>query len=193
MSSKSQKKTKGRGIKEEVAKAEEKVRKGAVKVEKEIKKETKRATERRPRQVLTRPPGKAPEAVVVARHEAGMVTRAGRGFSFGELSGVGLAPRTAMMWGVRVDHRRRSVLEGNVSSLKTWHSHHGTVAKVETEAKKLGEVLEKAGKEVEKEAAAVEKEAVKVGKKVKREAKKAEEAVKEKVEKPKARPKKDKA
>lgn len=192
MSSKPQKKAKG--VKEEVAKAEEKVRRGAAKLEKEVKEGTKGSSERRPRQVLTRPPGKAPEAVVVARHEAGTVTRMGRGFSLGELSGVGLAPRTATVWGVRVDHRRRSVLEGNVSSLKTWHAHHGTAAKVGTEAKKLGEVLEKAGREVEKEAATLEKEAIIVGKKVKKEAKKAEEAVKEKVEKPKARPKKkDKA
>ncbi len=65
-----------------------------------------------------RPAGKAPVAMVESRHETGMVTRPGRGFSLGELSGAGVNPRLAASWGIRVDYRRRSVLDGNVKSLK---------------------------------------------------------------------------
>lgn len=154
-----------------------------------------------------RPEGKAPVAIISSRHGTGMVIRQGRGFSLGELSGAGLAPRLASTWGARIDYRRRSVLESNVASLRNWggeltsaKKHEGRVKKVEEELVKAGkeveEEVEKGVVEVEKEAAKVEKEAAKVGKEVKKEAAKAEKAVKAKVPKPKAKakpkPKKEK-
>jgi len=141
-------------------------------------------------ETLVKPSGRVPEAMVAARHGTGMVTRAGRGFSTGELSGAGLDPRLAARWGARIDLRRRSVLDGNVGSLKAWHSQAGAKPRVAGEVRKIEEEVEKAGREVKREAAAAKKEAARVEKAVKKEVKRAEKAVKEKVEKPKARPKK---
>jgi len=147
-----------------------------------------------------RPAAKAPEAVVSTRHGTAMVTRLGRGFSLGELSGAGLAPRLASDWGARIDYRRRSVLESNVALLRGWGGHLASPKKHEGRVKKVEEELEKAGKEVEeevvkgvtkveKEAVKVEKEVKKAGKEVKEETAKAEKAVKAKVPKPKAKAK----
>lgn len=163
----------------------EEVEEGVKKVEKKI--------ERRPKVTAPKPAGRVPVAMVIARHGTGTVTRSGRGFSFGELSGVGLAPRVAANWGVRIDPRRRSVIEGNVNLLRGWQSHPAHMAKVEGEVKIIQRGLEKAGKEIEKQGIAVEKEAVKLEKAVKKEVKKARKAVKKKVEKPRGRPKKKKS
>jgi ribosomal protein L13E len=164
------------------------------KVEKEVVKEAKKiekGVERRAKPKLqhARPSGRTPLAMVTARHGTGTITRLGRGFSPGELSGGGLPPSLASKWGVKVDQRRRSVLEGNVMALKSWHST-GAKATVEREAKAIGEEVKGAGEEAERELVVAAKEVVKAEKAVKKEAKKAEKAVKEKVEKPKARPKK---
>lgn len=169
-------------VKEEVKKLEKATVKEAKKAEKAVEHRLGRPMVR-----PSRPTGRVPQAMVTARHGSGMITRSGRGFSLGELAGVGLAPGLAAEWGVRIDARRRSVLDGNVASLKTWHATAGTRERVEHEAKKAEQELAKVGKEVEKEAVAVEKEVVKAAKK---EVKRAEKAVKEKAEKPKARPKK---
>lgn len=148
-----------------------------------------KTSERPPREAPKRPSGRVPEAMVSSRHGTEMVTRPGRGFSFGEISGAGLAPRLATNWGVRIDARRRSVLDGNVDSLKGWASHAATTKKVEGRVKKVEEELVKVEKEVEKEAVEVKKEVAKVEKTVKKEAAKAEKAVK-KAAKPRAKPKK---
>jgi ribosomal protein L13E len=172
---------------EEVVKVEREIKKEAELVEKAVKGKIERPKE------PSRPSGMVPRAMVVARHGTGTVKRRGRGFSLGELLRVGLAARLATKWGVRIDYRRRSVLDGNVSSLKAWRAPARIEARVEGEGKNLEEELEKAGREVEKEAVAVEKEVVKVAKEVKKEAKKVERVVKKKVEKSKGRPKKQKA
>ena len=168
-------------VEEEVKKVEKAVVKEARKVEREVERKA-------PRHQQPRPSGRVPVATVRSRHGTTMITRPGRGFSLGELSGGGVPPGLAAKWGARIDSRRRSVLEGNVSALKAWHATSAR-AEVEHEAKVVEEKLEEAAKEVEKGAEAVEKEAVKAGKAVKKEVKKAEKAVKGKVEK-KPRPKK---
>jgi large subunit ribosomal protein L13e len=155
-----------------------------------------------------RPAGKAPEAMVSSRNGTDMIVRLGKGFSMGELDSAGLPPRLASKWGLRLDSRRRSVLQGNVDSLKGWGSHAGlekravgAAVKIEEELEKVEEEVKeevvKAEKEVkkeavkvEKEAVKVEKEAVKVEKGARKEAGKAEKAVKAKLEKPKAKKKK---
>lgn len=160
----------------EVKKAEKAVVKEAKRVEKAVERKAEKKA------VPQRPSGHVPTAMVTARHGLGTTTRAGRGFSLGELSGGGLPPGLAAKWGVRIDLRRRSVLDGNVSSLRAWNKK-GAGAKIEREAKRVEGELEKVGKEVEEEAVEVEKEVVKG-------VAKAEKAVKRKVERPKARPKK---
>jgi large subunit ribosomal protein L13e len=148
-----------------------------------------------------RPAGKAPEAMVSSRNGTDMIVRLGKGFSMGELDSAGLPPRLASKWGLRLDSRRRSVLQGNVDSLKGWGSHAGlekravgAAVKIEEELEKVEEEVKeevvKAEKEVKKEAVKVEKEAVKVEKGARKEAGKAEKAVKAKLEKPKAKKKK---
>jgi len=130
-----------------------------------------------PKQPPMLPRGRPPEAVVVARRGTGVVTRQGRGFSVEEVSGAGLTLGLASRWGLRVDPRRRSVLETNVNSLKRWGSHRAPVKKLEGRVRKVEEELVKAEKEVKKEAAEVEKEAAKVEKEVKKGARRAEKAV----------------
>ena len=168
-------------IEEEVKKAEKAVVKEAKKVERSVA--GKAARKSRP----LSPTGRVPGAVVMSRHDGAMVTRPGRGFSLGEFSGAGVAPRLAAKWGAQVDLRRRSVLDDNVGALRAWHAT-GAKARVEREAKAVEQEVEKVGREVKKEAVAIEKEAVKAEKAVKKEAKKAEKAVKKEAKK--ARPKK---
>jgi len=153
----------------------------------------KREGERAPKEAPKRPVGRAPEAMIMARHGTGVVTRLGRGFSKGEVAGAGLPPRLASSWGARIDERRRSVIEGNVALLKHWGGSLVAPKKTEGKAKRLEEELEKAEVEVEKEVEKVEKEAAKVGKEVKKEATRAEKAVKAKVKKPRPKAKKKKA
>jgi len=145
------------------------------------------------KQTQVRPTGKPPEAVVVARHETGVVTREGRGFSMGELAEVGLAPRLASGWGLRLDVRRRSVLQGNVTSLRQWGALAKPGKKAEGRVKKVEEELVKVEREVEREvgkgAAEVEKGVAKAEKEMKKKAVKAEKAVKARA-RPKAKAKK---
>ena len=158
--------------------------------QKKTKVEKKPEAAKAPKVTAVRPTGKTPEAMVSSRHGTGMVNRLGRGFSTGELSGAGLSPRLATNWGVSLDVRRRSVIQGNVDALRTWGGHATRNARVEGRVKEVEEELEKVGREVKKEAAKVEKEVVKVEKEVKEEAEKAEKAVKRRVAKPKAKAKK---
>ncbi len=154
------------------------------------RKSVKKAEPKAKKSPPERPKGRAPEAVVVSRHGVGVVTRPGRGFSMGELSGAGLTPHLASHWGVRLDVRRRSVLQGNVDSLKSWGSPAGPGVRAEGRVKEIEEEVVKAGKELRKEAAKVEKEAVKVEEEVKEETTKVEKAVRRRVAKPKSKPKK---
>ena len=119
-----------------------------------------------------------------------MISRQGRGYSLGEVAGAGLNPRLAVEGGVRVDVRRRSILQGNVESLKEWSGRHTAAKKPTGRIKKVEAEVEKVVKEVEKEAAEAKEEVVKVEKAAKKEAAKAERAVKAKVAKPRAKPKK---
>jgi len=67
------------------------------------------------------PKGPPPVALVNTRHHGGMIERAARGFSPGELSASRLSFEKAKRWRVPLDPRRRSVLDGNVERLKNWH------------------------------------------------------------------------
>ena len=127
-----------------------------------------------------KPSGKAPEPMVTSRHGTKFVTRQGRGFSMGELSGAGLSPNLASNWGLRLDLRRRSVVDSNVLSLRSWSSHPGTVKRAEGVTKEIEEEIEKVGRGVKKEAVKVEKEAEKVEREVKEEAVKAKKVVRRK-------------
>ena len=127
-----------------------------------------------------KPPGKPPEAMISSRHGTGFVVRLGRGFSMGELAGAGLPRKLASNWGVRLDLRRRSVVESNVDSLRSWSIHPGVKRRADGVAKEVEEEVEKVGREVKKEAMKIEKEAEKVEREVKTEARKAEKAVKRK-------------
>ncbi|MDE1858439.1 MAG: ribosomal protein L13e [Thaumarchaeota archaeon] len=167
-----------------VKEVEEEVEKAAQSAKREMKKVEKPVKGRATRASLGRPRGRAPEAMVMSRHETEMVSRRGKGFSLGELAGAGVAPRLAAKWGASIDPRRRSVIEANVGSLKEWRSH--AVPEAVKEPKAVEAKVEEGVKKVEKEAVAVGKEAARV---VKKEAKKAEVAAKGKAEK-KPRPKK---
>lgn len=154
------------------------------------KKSEPKAVPRAPKEAPKRPEARVPEATVLTRHGIGMITRKGKGFSMGELSGAGLRRGMATEWGVAVDVRRRSVLDGNVESLKKWRSHSGQELKVEGKIREVEEELEKVEMEVKKEAVEVKKEVAKVEKELKKEAAKAEKAVRAK---PKSKPKKKSA
>ncbi len=78
------------------------------------------------RQEIKKPSGHIPIATVISRHGTGMINRAGKGFSMGELSSADLPVNLAGNWGVPRDFRRRSVLEPNVQSLKKWFTVHHT-------------------------------------------------------------------
>lgn len=142
---------------------------------------------------MSRPSGRAPVATVVARHGTGMVTRAGKGFSLGELAEANIVPRIASKWGARLDGRRRSVIQANVTSLKNMGSHAVRAERPATEVKKVEEEVVKVEKKVKKGAAEVKKEIVKIETKAKKETTKAAGKVKKKAQKPsKARRKKKK-
>jgi ribosomal protein L13E len=178
------------GAAEEVEKEVKKVEKAVVKEAKKVEKAVERKA--KPKVQHQKPAGRVPLAMVTARHGTGTITRQGKGFSPGELAGGGLPLSLAAKWGVKVDERRRSTLEGNVAALKSWHTSGAKVA-VEREAKAVEEELKGAGEEAEREVVAAAGEVAKAEKAVKKEAKRAEKAVKEKVVKPKARPKKKKS
>ena len=138
-------KAKKKVTKAEVVEEAEKVEKA---VEEEVEKEVKRverAVDRsaeRPKAKAAGPVGRAPVAAVLARHRGGTISRHGRGFSFGELSSAGLSAAAAAKWGARVDYRRGSVVEGNVSALKGWASSQAAAVKAE---RKSGGQRERAG------------------------------------------------
>src|SRR5207245_8263129 len=66
------------------------------------------------------PKGPPPLAMVNARHAGGMIERAARGFSLGELSASALSFERAKRWRVPLDIRRRTALDGNVTRLTSW-------------------------------------------------------------------------
>jgi ribosomal protein L13E len=87
---------------------------------------------------VAKPKGQAPLAVVNIRHEGMMKQRQARGFSNGELSGAGFSIHEASRLGLAMDIRRRTVLEQNVESLRSWFTpskpvpaHKPPVAKAE--------------------------------------------------------------
>ncbi len=150
------KKTKKAGAKAEVVEEVEKAEKA---VKKELKKiEKADAAPKRQKVKEPSPAGKAPTAAVYSRHGSLMVSRDGRGFSVGEISGAGLVPGRVSGWGARVDYRRRSVLESNVSALRSW-SPPRAAAKAEPE--KAVAKIEHAGEAVVEEAEKAVKKATK--------------------------------
>ncbi len=166
------------------------IKKAETAVKKDVKKLAKEAEGRRPKKTgHPGPAGRPPVALVSSRHGGEMVSREGRGFSFGEISGAGLAPAVASKWGLRVDTRRRSVIDGNVASIRGWAAHPSIAGRAKGEAEGVEGGMEKAGKEVEKEAEKVAVVAEKAVKKAGKEIKKTEKTVKERAEK-KPRPKK---
>jgi len=64
--------------------------------------------------------GPLPEATVTSRHIDSMHERPARGFSFGELAAAGVPLNAARREGLSLDIRRRSVVDGNVETLKGW-------------------------------------------------------------------------
>lgn len=72
---------------------------------------------------LARPKGPTPSVEVSVRHGGEIFMRAGRGFSFGELSDAAVPLILAKRWHVPVDLRRRSVLDVNTQALKRWYEH----------------------------------------------------------------------
>jgi ribosomal protein L13E len=134
------------------------------------------------------PTGAPPAAVVEVRHDGRMMRRQASGYSRGEVAQAGLNFSLARRWGLLVDDGRRSVLDGNVASLKKWYpqTKKTTEERVEGEFRKIEKAVakevRKAEKEVKKEVGKAEKQIEKAGKGVESEAKKAEKEV-EKVEK----------
>ena len=121
------------------------------------------------------PRGRVPSAQVSARHDGEMVSRHGRGFSWGEVKGAGLELHRASDWGLLVDRRRRSVLQNNVEMLKGWASSVKAAPPKPRAIEKVEKKLEKVEEEAKKEASAVKKEAKKVEKKAAKVAKEVEE------------------
>ena len=156
--------------------------------QRKVKGEKKDRPAKTPEPKHVKPSGRAPDAMVTTRHGTGVVTRLGRGFSLGELAGAGLSPNLAAKWGVMLDPRRRSVIDTNVASLKSWGAQPSATRRVERRVKEVEEEIEKAGKELKKEAVKLEKEAGKVEREVKEEAVKAEKSVRRKA-KPKRKAK----
>jgi len=125
----------------------------------------KKAEERPKRTVKEKvlmPAGAPPSATVETRLDGRMMQRQARGYSLGEVSQAGLNFRSARRWGLLVDDRRRSALEGNVASLKKWSlgTKKTTEKKVAGEARRIEMAVEKEVRKVEKEVKKVEKEVV---------------------------------
>ncbi len=142
-------------------------------------------------EIGSRPKGPPPIAMVNARHAGGMMERAARGFSLGELSASILSFERAKKWRVPLDVRRRTALDGNVTRLTSWLQ----VAKPRAE-KPTVEIVLKAEKPSEPEKPKEEEKPVEVAKLkaqrgVRRKEPKKEKPVKEpKKEKPVKEPKK---
>jgi ribosomal protein L13E len=133
-----------------------------------------------PRPEVSKPTGHVPTATVSSRHGADLVMRPGRGFSLGEIESAGVHLHTAKTWGLPLDIRRRSVLEGNVTSVKKWVAHPKSAGSQEGEVKRIEEEIVKLEKEVKKEVAKVKKEVKKVEKEVAEEVEKVEKPVRSK-------------
>ena len=84
--------------------------------------EQKTEKQAKAKKTAARPTGRTPQAMVVSRHGPDLVSRGGRGFSYGEMSGAALPVRLADLWRVPMDVKRRSVLEPNIRSLRAWYS-----------------------------------------------------------------------
>jgi len=112
------------------------------------------------------PTGPVPASTVMSRHSGEMVARNSKGFSRGEVNVAGLPFYLARRWRLPMDPRRRSVLEGNVASIKAWAPHASAAKRVEGEVKRLEENLGRVEKEVKREAKKLEKDAVKAEKEV---------------------------
>lgn len=55
---------------------------------------------------------------IQAQVKSGKRSRAGNGFSVGELEKAGISIRDARQQGIRVDIRRKTVHDGNIATLK---------------------------------------------------------------------------
>ncbi len=103
------------------------------------KKEKAEPTEARSKTVWLRPKALAPFATITSRNGPDTMERMGRGFSMGELEGASMPRLLALRWDVPTDTRRRTVLGGNVETLKKWFSgakKAEKTAKVEAEPRK---------------------------------------------------------
>jgi len=129
------------------------------------------------------PKGPPPLAMVNTRHAGGMIERAARGFSLGELSASALSFERAKKWRVPLDIRRRTALNGNVTRLTSWLH---VVAKPKPE-KPTVETAVKAKKQPEPERPREEAKPVEVAKPKARRGLRREEP---KTEKPAKEPKK---
>ena len=129
------------------------------------------------------PKGPPPLAMVNTRHAGGMIERAARGFSLGELSASALSFERAKKWRVPLDIRRRTALDGNVTRLTNWLH---VVAKPKPE-KPTVETAVKAKKQPEPERPREEAKPVEVAKPKARRGLRREEP---KTEKPAKEPKK---
>jgi ribosomal protein L13E len=127
----------------------------------------------------SKPTGAPPSAVVEVRHGGRIMQRQASGFSRGEVAQAGLNFGLVRRWGLHIDDRRRTSLEGNVVSLKKWAPQTTKT----TDERVKGEVR-KIERAVEKEVLKAEKEVKKVGKEVRKEAGKVEKEVVAKVEAP---------
>ncbi len=137
------------------------------------------------------PKGPPPLAMVNTRHAGGMIVRAARGFSLGELSASALSFERAKKWRVPLDIRRRTALDGNVARLTGWLH---VVAKPKPE-KPTAETVVKAEKPPEAKRPREEVKPVEVAqpkaRRLRREEPKKEKPAKEpKKEKPAKEPKK---
>jgi ribosomal protein L13E len=118
----------------------------------------------------SKPTGALPSAIVEVRHGGRMVQRQASGYSLREVAQAGLNFGLARKWGLLVDGRRRSALEGNVASLKKWspQTKKTTEERVEGELRKIEMVVEEEVRKVEKEAEKMEKKVEKAEKRVKK-------------------------
>ena len=132
------------------------------------------------------PKGPPPLAMVNTRQAGGMIERAARGFSLGELSASALSFERAKKWRVPLDIRRRTALDGNVTRLTSWLH---VVAKPKPE-KPAVETAVKAKKQPEPERPREEAKPVEVAKPKARGGLRRREE--EKKEKPAKEPKKEK-
>lgn len=85
----------------------------------EVKAEVVTQEKERPQHLFT-PIASVPHPRVSVRHDGSSMERDARGYSLGELSAASVQSWVAKRWSVPVDARRRSVVTGNVQSLKSW-------------------------------------------------------------------------